>query len=81
MLIRAGTPHSIAEFLVLPKYRRRGVGTAAARAAFAEFPGDWEVHQVPGNRAAVEFWHRAIPVPFVETVDGDGTTQHFSIQP
>src|SRR5262249_43623401 len=33
VLVRSGTPHSMAEFLVLPKYRRSGVGGAAARAA------------------------------------------------
>lgn len=79
VLIREGAPHSIAEFLVLPKHRRAGVGSAAARAAFAAFPGDWEVHQVRGNNGAIEFWRRAIPVPFDQTVDSDGTTQHFSI--
>jgi GNAT superfamily N-acetyltransferase len=30
-LVRLGTPHQVAEFLVLPKYRRNGLGTAAAR--------------------------------------------------
>lgn len=78
-LVRSGSPHMVGEFLVLPKYRRSGVGTAAARVMFSEFTGDWEVHQVPGNTRAVEFWHHAIPVPFEETVDDDGTTQRFSV--
>jgi predicted acetyltransferase len=33
----------MAEFFVLPKYRRGGVGTDAARAVFARFPGEWHV--------------------------------------
>ena len=31
--------HSIAEFLVIPKYRRRGIGTQAAKACFALHSG------------------------------------------
>ena len=77
-LVRSRDRSSIAEFLVMPKYRRSGVGTAAARAIFALFPGVWEVHQVPGNRAATEFWHAAIAVEFTETTDDDGTTQWFT---
>jgi predicted acetyltransferase len=40
---------SVAEFLVLPKFRRTGIGTQAARQLFAAHPGPWEVHQVIGN--------------------------------
>ncbi len=34
---------SIAEFFVMRKYRRRGVGRVAARRVFDMFPGRWEV--------------------------------------
>jgi predicted acetyltransferase len=76
-LLRAGPPHSMAEFLVMPKYRRTGVGTAAARQVFARFAGEWEVHEVPGNAVAVEFWREAIPAPFSEAHDDQGMTQRF----
>jgi predicted acetyltransferase len=79
VLARTGNPHSIAEFLVLPRYRRHGVGLAAARQVFARFPGEWEVHQIPGNAAAVEFWRKAIPAPFTETRVSGGTTQRFAV--
>lgn len=79
VLIRTGRPSTIAEFLVMLKYRRSGVGTRAARAAFARFPGDWELHEIAGNDAAVAFWRSAIPVTFDETVDTEGTTQRFSV--
>lgn len=79
VLVRTGPPHSIAEFLVLPKYRRSGVGTVAARTAFAQFPGEWEVRQVANNIGATEFWRRAIPVPFQEILNDDGTIQRFAI--
>ena len=46
-LVRSGDPHDMAEFFVLRKYRRGGVGTEAARAVFAGFPGVWQ------TRAAV----------------------------
>lgn len=78
-LVRGGDHLSIAEFLIMPQYRRHGVGRIAARQVFDRFSGDWTVHQVPGNDRAVAFWRRAIPVPFSETVDGDGTTQRFTL--
>jgi len=79
VLVREGEPHSIAEFLVLPRYRRGRVGTTAARQAFERFVGRWEVHQIPRNEDAVSFWRRAIPVEFTETSDENGTTQRFVI--
>jgi predicted acetyltransferase len=78
-LVGVGPPHTIAEFLIMPKYRRRGVGTAAARQLFARFPGAWDVHELARNTAAVDFWRKAIPGPFSETQDEHGTTQHFVI--
>ena len=50
----------MAQFFVLRKYRRRGVGEAAARRLFARFPGTWEVRQEAVNTAATAFWRRAI---------------------
>jgi predicted acetyltransferase len=81
VLIRSGRPHRIAEFLVLPKYRRSGVGTMCAHAALALFSGEWELHQVPNNTPAIKFWRRSIPVAFDESVDTDGTTQRFRVPP
>ena len=52
--------HAVAEFFVLRKYRRRGVGTAAARLAFDRFPGKWTVSQDPDNPASRAFWERVI---------------------
>jgi predicted acetyltransferase len=77
VLVTGTDPRSIAEFLVMPQYRRLGVGLAAARYVFELFGGAWSVHEVPGNEAAVAFWRRAIPVEFAETCDADGTTQRF----
>ena len=78
-LVREGPPRSMAEFLIMPRYRRMGIGTAAAREHLWRHPGRWEIRQAPGNNEAVQFWRRAIPCQFTENQDGDGTTQRFEI--
>ena len=57
---RAESGHRVAEFLVLPPYRRRGVGRAAARACFRTHPGTWEVSPSFGSESAYRFWERVI---------------------
>jgi predicted acetyltransferase len=48
------------EFFVLRRFRRHGVGRAAAFAAFDRFAGPWEVRQREENPAATAFWRRTI---------------------
>jgi predicted acetyltransferase len=57
------SPHSgepvdrnIAEFFIVRKYRRLGIGTAAAHAIFARYPGRWEAAVMRGNASARAFW-------------------------
>jgi predicted acetyltransferase len=52
--------HDMAEFFILRKYRRQGVGARAARLIFQRFPGRWEVRQRAQNTDATAFWRRAI---------------------
>lgn len=52
--------YQLAEFFILRRYRRRGVGREAARAVFDRFRGRWEVDQVAENVAATAFWRRVI---------------------
>lgn len=52
--------NDVAEFFVLRKYRRRGVGARAASCAFDRFPGRWEVRQTARNTAATAFWRKVI---------------------
>ena len=78
-LVRSGVPHDMAEFFVLRKYRRGGVGLLAARALFAMFPGEWQVREITANTGATAFWRRAIPVPFEEDVIAAGPVQRFLI--
>ncbi len=50
----------MAEFFVLRRYRRRGVGQQVARWLFDRFRGSWEVRQRAEQPAATEFWRRVI---------------------
>lgn len=50
----------VAEFFVLRGHRRRGVGQAAAHALWRAMRGGWEVRVMETNRAAAEFWARAV---------------------
>ena len=79
--VRAGSPHDMAEFFVMRKYRRSGVGTTLAREVFARFPGEWQVRQMTSNPTATAFWRRAIPVDFEEDTLDHGPVQRFTITP
>jgi predicted acetyltransferase len=78
-LVRTGEPHDMAEFFIMRKYRRGGVGLAAARELFARFPGEWQVRQMRANVDATAFWRRAIPVEFVEEEIDAGPVQRFTM--
>lgn len=55
-----GTDHSISEFCVLTRWRRRGVGLAAARATLRAHPGQWELQVYRANPDGMPFWPKAI---------------------
>lgn len=81
--------YDMAEFFVVRRYRRRGVGERAAADIFARFPGRWEVRQRPQNTAATAFWRRVIGrctgERFIdEQRDGErwrGPVQRFDVRP
>jgi predicted acetyltransferase len=54
------TEHSIAEFFVMRKWRRTGVGRRAAFEVFDRFRGRWEVAQRRSNKDAQAFWRSVI---------------------
>ena len=66
-LVRSGDVHDMAEFFVMRKYRRSGVGRFAAGLVFEWFPGLWTVRQQISNPDATTFWRSAIPYRFDET--------------
>lgn len=51
---------SIAEFFVLKKYRRLGVGKSIALKVFNLHRGNWEVYQKDSNQPAQIFWKKII---------------------
>ncbi|USG64832.1 GNAT family N-acetyltransferase [Brevibacillus ruminantium] len=52
--------YSIAEFFILRKYRRNGLGKAVAQQIFRMFPGNWDVFQLKNNLPAQAFWKNTI---------------------
>ncbi|MGP5127330.1 GNAT family N-acetyltransferase [Brachybacterium tyrofermentans] len=74
-LVRCGDSSSMAEFFVLRKYRRAGIGVRAVQQILRRHPGRWTVSQLGTNQPATVFWRRAIPVPFEESVQADGRVE------
>jgi predicted acetyltransferase len=78
----------VAEFFVMRKYRRKGVGSVCAAHAFDLFPRRWEVCQQANNAVATAFWrkvvHRYTGGRFQETLFDDerwhGPVQSFDAQ-
>ncbi|MCV2369868.1 GNAT family N-acetyltransferase [Roseateles oligotrophus] len=62
--LKVGEPgaaaHWMAQFFVLKKYRRAGLGAELACAVFRALPGRWEVGQMRDNLPAQAFWRRVI---------------------
>jgi predicted acetyltransferase len=73
---------SIAEFFVMRKYRREGVGRIAAEQIFDLHKGKWEVYQMEANKPAQSFWRRVIQVytrgKFTERMENGRILQRFN---
>ncbi|WP_346938820.1 GNAT family N-acetyltransferase [uncultured Clostridium sp.] len=54
------TDYSLAEFFVLYKYRRCGIGKFAAIKVFDMFNGKWQLKRHPKNIASVHFWDNVV---------------------
>ncbi|MDJ0616060.1 MAG: GNAT family N-acetyltransferase [Calothrix sp. MO_192.B10] len=76
--------YSMAEFFVMKRYRRQGIGKALALHVFDQHRGMWEVCQLPGHTEAVAFWKRIISDYtagiFKEIVNGYGEWQGSILQ-
>lgn len=66
-LVTRGSPASedpevfdVAEFFILRRYRRTGVGRQAAALLWTRFPGKWSVRVSEANPGALPFWSRVI---------------------
>jgi predicted acetyltransferase len=51
---------NMAEFFIVRKHRRGGIGTLAAHLIFSRYPGQWESAIARRNAAALAFWRNAI---------------------
>ena len=51
---------SVAEFFILRKYRRLGVGSRAAALIFDRFRGQWEIPVAWYNHPALSFWRTVV---------------------
>jgi predicted acetyltransferase len=67
VLVTLGSPASIdprvydvAEFFVLRRHRRFGVGRDAAFSVWDRFPGQWTVRVSEGNAGGLSFWSKTI---------------------
>jgi len=52
--------HSIAEFMVIPKYRKNKIGKKTAFKCFDMYKGVWEVSPSFGSELAYKFWKKVI---------------------
>jgi predicted acetyltransferase len=52
--------HSVADFFVMRRYRRQGVGRTAAMMLFDRFPGAWEVSSSADNVPGHVFWRGVV---------------------
>ena len=52
--------HSIAEFMVIPKYRKNHIGKTVAFELFDRYRGNWEVSPSYNSCSALFFWNKVI---------------------
>ena len=77
-----GNYFSIAEFFILKKYRREGIGKAVAARILDLHKGKWEVFQMEANEVAQIFWRKVIDDytkgNFSERIENGRRIQNFS---
>jgi predicted acetyltransferase len=72
----------MSEFFVMKKYRRKGLGKAAAEQIFHLHRGQWEVFQKESNKPAQAFWRKIIDEytrgQFTDRSEGGRRVQDFT---
>ena len=63
-----GDCQEVAEFFIVRRWRRRGIGHAFARQLLHRSPGPWKLHELANNTAAIAFWRRVLQgfAPYTE---------------
>ena len=81
---KVGDEWQMAEFFVMRRFRRSGIGGEAAVMVFRRFAGPWFVHQLERNLPAQAFWPRVIDAFTSGAVeqgrDEWGTWQRFEVR-
>jgi predicted acetyltransferase len=60
---------NMVEFFIVGKFQGKGFGSKIAIQLFNQFPGTWEVMQMPDNIPAIKFWKKVV---------GEYTNNNFS---
>lgn len=80
-LARTPVDYSMAEFFIDRRWRRYGIGQAAARLIFDRFAGRWEILEYQRNPDAVAFWRRILGAytggRYQERITNGEVVQHF----
>jgi predicted acetyltransferase len=58
--VMAGLRFRLAEFFILKRHRRIGIGRRAAQALFDRFRGRWQLSILARNAPAIAFWRRVL---------------------
>ena len=58
--VKEETDYTLAEFFIMYKYRRCGVGKYAANKVFDMFKGRWQLKRHPKNIGFVYFWDNVV---------------------
>lgn len=51
---------NMAEFYIVAKFQRSGIGAKIAKEVFTRFKGEWSVGVIPQNTRALLFWRKVI---------------------
>jgi predicted acetyltransferase len=74
---------SMAEFFIMRKYRRKGIGRSIAEQVFNMHKGQWQIYQKESNRPAQAFWRKVIADctkdQFKERIEHGKKIQEFEI--
>ena len=60
MLRKDGNNYNLTEFMIIPKYRRKGLGREVALMVFKMYRGNFEVSPSFGSKGAFNFWESVI---------------------
>ncbi|MBM9537815.1 GNAT family N-acetyltransferase [Desulfobulbus alkaliphilus] len=60
VVVKPGSRFEVAEFYIVPSFRKQAWGMRFAHNLWQMFPGQWEVKQIQGAEYASKFWCRAI---------------------